>query len=194
MMLKGIDVLFSNVIKLSHAIFQQVVKPGDVIVDATCGNGKDALFLAQLLQGKGRLVVYDIQQEALDRAKNHFDNHLLIEERRIIEMKLCSHEYIQEEGAKLFHYNLGYLPNGDKQITTCRASTIASIQKALELVSPSGVVSIVCYPGHEEGAEELLCVDQLAVNLDPSKWEVCTHYSVNRKKAPRLFLFRKRQD
>ena len=110
----------------------------------------------------------------------------------IITLKHCSHEYLQEEGAKLFHYNLGYLPCGDKQITTCKTSTIASLQKALQLVARSGVVSVVCYPGHEEGARELLCVEQLAVNLDPSNWDVCTHYSVNRKNAPRLFLFRRR--
>lgn len=191
-MLKGIDVLFSNIIRLSHAVFQQVVEPGDVVVDATGGNGKDSLFLARLLQGRGRLVVYDIQQEALDRARNLFEKELSSQERMIITMKHCSHEYLQEEGAKLFHYNLGYLPCGDKQITTCKTSTIASLQKALQLVARSGVVSVVCYPGHEEGARELLCVEQLAVNLDPSNWDVCTHYSVNRKNAPRLFLFRRR--
>lgn len=192
-MLTGIDILFSNIIKLSHSIFRQVVEPGDTIVDATCGNGKDALFLAQLLRGKGHLVVYDIQQEALDRATANFQSGLLAEERAIIEMKLCSHEYLQEQGAKLFHYNLGYLPSGDKQITTCSESTVTSIYKALELVAPSGIVSVVCYPGHQEGAAELCCVEQVATDLDPSMWEVCTHYSVNRRNAPRLFLFRRRQ-
>ncbi|MBQ8498523.1 class I SAM-dependent methyltransferase [Chlamydia sp.] len=192
-MLKKIDVFFSNVIKLSHALFQQVVEPGDVVVDATCGNGKDALFLAQLLKGEGRLVVYDIQQEALDRAKNNFEQGLSPKERSVIEMKLCSHEHIQEQGAKIFHYNLGYLPSGDKRITTCKTSTMTSIQKALELVSPLGVVSVVCYPGHEEGAEELVCIKQLATNLDVKDWEVCIHYSVNRKNAPQILLFRRRQ-
>jgi hypothetical protein len=41
----------------------QVVKPGDVVVDATCGNGADSLALAHLAltDQSGKLYCIDIQ-------------------------------------------------------------------------------------------------------------------------------------
>lgn len=32
---------------LSHLLWRQFIKPGDVVVDATCGNGHDSLALAK---------------------------------------------------------------------------------------------------------------------------------------------------
>ncbi|ADZ18161.1 class I SAM-dependent methyltransferase [Chlamydia psittaci] len=189
-MFKGIGLLQGNVVRLSHEIFQHVLTPGDTAVDATCGNGKDCLILARILQGKGKLVAYDVQREALTKASLLCSKSLSNEEKSIIEFKEMSHEHINESGAKLFHYNLGYLPNGDKSITTLEKTTIMSIQKALTLVAPQGVVTVVCYPGHAEGANEMCSVEGLACTLDPKLWEVGSFYIMNRYKAPRLFVFR----
>ncbi|AHK63408.1 hypothetical protein BOKEGFJH_00536 [Chlamydia avium] len=182
-----------NVVHLSHVIFQEVLIAGDCVVDATCGNGKDCVVLARLLKGKGKIVAYDVQQEALDRAKHLCLTSLSEEEHKIITFKKQSHEHINEVGAKLFHYNLGYLPRGDKCITTLEKTTIASIQKALTLVTNQGVITVVCYPGHEEGEKEMLALEKLGRELDPQQWEVETFYVINRKKAPRLLVFRSLQ-
>lgn len=179
-----------NVVRLSHVIFQETLISGDCVVDATCGNGKDCMVLARLLKGQGRIVAYDVQQEALDRARHLCKTSLSEEEYKIIEFKKQSHEHITEKGAKLFHYNLGYLPQGDKCITTLEKTTIASIQKALTLVADQGVITVVCYPGHGEGEREMTAVEQLGKELDPQRWEVGTFYVMNRNKAPRLVVFR----
>jgi len=39
----------------------QVLQPGDVAVDATCGNGHDSLFMAQCIGHTGRLHAVDVQ-------------------------------------------------------------------------------------------------------------------------------------
>ncbi|WP_375793056.1 SAM-dependent methyltransferase [Chlamydia sp. 12-01] len=189
-MFRGIGLLQGNVVRLSHEIFQEVLTPGDTVVDATCGNGKDCLILARLLEGKGQLIAYDVQKEALDKASLLCTRSLSPEERSIIEFKEMSHEHINEAGAKLVHYNLGYLPNGDKSITTLKTTTLISIQKALDLVAPQGVITVVCYPGHEEGESETVSVEKLASELDPRLWEVGSFYIMNRNKAPRLLVFR----
>ncbi|MEF9497378.1 class I SAM-dependent methyltransferase [Chlamydia sp. 04-14] len=189
-MFRGIGLLQGNVVRLSHEIFQEVLTPGDTVVDATCGNGKDCLILARLLKGKGKLVAYDVQREALDKASLLCSSSLSPLERSIIEFKEMSHEYINEAGAKLFHYNLGYLPNGNKSLTTLETTTLISVQKALDLVAPQGVITVVCYPGHEEGANEMVSVERLASGLDSKLWEVGSFYIMNRNKAPRLLIFR----
>ncbi|WP_041462228.1 tRNA (mnm(5)s(2)U34)-methyltransferase [Chlamydia caviae] len=189
-MFKGIELLQGNVVQLSHEIFQKVLTPGDTVVDATCGNGKDCLILARLLKGKGKLIAYDVQKEALNRTALLCSKSLSPEERSVIEFKEMSHEHINEAGAKLFHYNLGYLPNGDKRITTLETTTMLSIQKALDLVAPQGVITVVCYPGHEEGSHEMVSIEKLAIGLDSRLWEVGSFYIMNRNKAPRLLIFR----
>lgn len=44
---------------------QEVVKPGDLCVDATAGTGQDTVFLARLVGERGQVLAYDIQEEAL---------------------------------------------------------------------------------------------------------------------------------
>jgi hypothetical protein len=49
----------------AHMLWAQSVHPGDCVVDATCGMGRDALVLAQLVGSNGTVHVFDIQKEAV---------------------------------------------------------------------------------------------------------------------------------
>lgn len=62
-------------------------------------------------------------------------------------------------------YNLGYLPKGDKSITTTRSSTLKSIESALQIVRVGGLISILCYVGHPEGEQETMSVQQFVSAL-----------------------------
>lgn len=42
----------------------QVMQPGDTVVDATCGNGWDTLYMAQSVGPSGRVFGLDIQVRA----------------------------------------------------------------------------------------------------------------------------------
>ncbi|WP_213318142.1 class I SAM-dependent methyltransferase [Chlamydiifrater volucris] len=182
---------FSNVVSVAHRLFSEFLVPGDVAVDATCGNGKDILIMAKLLKGKGKIIGYDIQQEALIKSQVAFNALLSKEEANIILLKHGSHVCLDEKGAKLFHYNLGYLPGGNHDITTVTEDTIVSLNKALDLLHPEGIITVICYPGHEEGKREKEAVESFAEALDPGAWTVVLRKMVNRSLAPELFVFKR---
>ena len=45
----------------AHSIWQELVEPGDTVLDATAGNGHDVVFLARLVGQSGRVVAMDLQ-------------------------------------------------------------------------------------------------------------------------------------
>ena len=48
-------------------------------------------------------------------------------------------------------YNLGFLPGGNKEITTLAKTTMKSIEDGLELLDSNGIMTIAVYRGHAEG-------------------------------------------
>jgi len=162
--------------------------PGDTAIDATCGNGRDTLFLAQL--PLLALFSLDIQLEAIEKTRN-----LLTEQLNEMELQrvcLCqmSHADLRSvpcaERPRLIVYNLGYLPGGDKSITTKTESTLASIESALSILGDSGAVSITCYPGHDEGKKEEEALLDFVSALPSNAWEVRHHRWLNRPSSPNL--------
>lgn len=174
-------------LKLAHNYWKGHVLPGDTIIDATCGTGQDTLFLAQLLQGKGRLIGYDIQKSALEKTQQRLLD-LSLEERALVTLKEASHDTFSEENVALIVYNLGYLPGGDKSLTTQTVSTLKSLRSALER---SSAISIMCYPGHEEGKREEEAILEFVAQLPSHQWNVCYHKWVNRKNYPSLIWISK---
>jgi hypothetical protein len=51
----------SRVTRAAHLLWAQFVKPGDFVVDGTCGNGADCLWLSRAVGPTGRLLAFDIQ-------------------------------------------------------------------------------------------------------------------------------------
>ena len=54
-------------IKTAHRYWKEWIIPGDIVIDATCGNGNDTLFLANcaLTSTSGTVYAIDIQSEAI---------------------------------------------------------------------------------------------------------------------------------
>ena len=49
----------------NRRFIREEVKTGEICIDATAGTGRDTVFLAELVGRNGRVLAYDIQQEAL---------------------------------------------------------------------------------------------------------------------------------
>lgn len=131
------------------------VRPGDTLLDATCGNGHDTLFLCSLLQGRGELIALDIQESALQNTALRLQTLPLEFQKTAYLLKQCHSKLPKtKEPPHLIVYNLGYLPGGDKNATTKTETTLESLQDALQILGPGGAISIMCYPGHEEGVKE----------------------------------------
>lgn len=190
--------LFKSHIDLAHHYWSLLLEIGDTtVIDATCGNGHDTLFLARqcLRRDRGQLITLDIQVKALNQAKELLFSEVSEEIlSRIHFINQCHSVFpisLIENPVKLIVYNLGYLPKGEKSITTMVDTTLLSIHAALQLIAPRGVISITCYPGHEEGRKEQEVIINLVESLDPKEWNCCLHQWINRTSAPGLLLIQK---
>jgi len=169
-------------------MWSQIIDRQSIAVDCTAGNGHDAAFLASL--GPQRLYCFDIQDEAIHATREKlqtFDCSATIEKR-------CHSHFpdaIQKETVTLFVYNLGYLPGKDKTITTRAATTMESLLKACSLLKRGGLISITCYPGHLEGAEEERTIYEWGHSLDPADWCLTIHQFRNRKQSPSVLMLQK---
>ena len=154
----------------------------DVVIDATCGKGQDTEKLS-LLVPLGKVYSLDIQEQALTQAKARVTS-------ANVEFLLQSHITLPSCIPKLIVYNLGYLPGGDKTITTQTSTTLISLKKALSLLACSGAISLISYSGHPEGAleeKELLCFIK---SLNPSLWKVeLTSWKTSLRPTHPLFIW-----
>lgn len=157
---------------LVHDWVRQVVQPGEVVVDATVGNGHDTLFLAKLVGDNGCVYGFDIQAEAVERTRLVLAQDAIASQVNLFaECHSAIETHVSGEiGAAMF--NLGYLPNGDKSIITQEESTLEALQQCLKLLRPQGIITIMCYPGHEGGASEASAVEEWARSLETPRFLV----------------------
>jgi 16S rRNA C1402 N4-methylase RsmH len=169
-----------------------VLRPGDIAVDATVGNGFDTLFLAKCVGQEGKVYGLDIQSEALDATRDRLnaagrDNVVLFERSHADLYTVLSEIPVRNVQAVMF--NLGYRPGGDKRVITQTESTILAIEGALKLLSPGGIISIIAYVGHSGGNDEAEAVEALLNCLDREQFQMHEEQAAQgRVAAPRLFL------
>lgn len=174
----------SDVSVLAHNIINQYVENKNVAVDATLGNGYDCDFLSSYFK---KVYAFEIQKEACEKYIDKNNNVIIINE---------SHHKIDEfvnEEINCICYNLGYLPGGNKQITTLAETSLKSIQISLNLLSSNGIMAIAIYRGHNEGKEEESCIIKYLRNLPKNKFGVMLHECINRSdKSPLLVIVEKK--
>ena len=65
--------ILKNARHLAARYMEDILREGDVAVDATMGNGGDTAFLCKLVGETGHVYAFDVQQEALDRTAARLD-------------------------------------------------------------------------------------------------------------------------
>jgi len=182
--------VFNTHLDLAHFYWEKVLQSGDTVIDATCGNGKDTLRMARSCQGT--VYAIDLQPNAIECTKQLLHAHGFAQNIHYIQG--CHSRFpetIAPGSVKLIVYNLGYLPGGNKNLTTTTKTTLESLNNALPLLKEGALLSITCYPGHAEGEIEADHVLKWASSLDPCQWSCCLHRWLNRRKAPCLCLIQK---
>lgn len=175
----------NNVSSLSHYVIKNFCNIFNVAVDATLGNGYDTDFLSANFN---KVYSFDIQLNAIENYKKRSkENTILIND---------SHEnfnvYISEEIDCLI-YNLGFLPGGNKNLTTKASSTLISLNCGLNILKKGGLVTISVYRGHKEGKNEEAVIMSFVKNLPKNKYAVMLHSFVNRDpNAPILIVIEKK--
>lgn len=120
----------------------------DLVIDATVGNGFDTITLANLAS---KVIGFDIQKEAIDTTKKKLSDLDI----HNVELVLDSFETIASyTGYKGVVFNLGYLPNGNKTLTTIASITLKTIQVIVDQMRIDDFILITAYPGHPEGFKE----------------------------------------
>ena len=180
---------FGSARKWARALIEANVGAGARIVDGTMGNGYDTEWLAGLAGKDGHVFGFDIQPEAVERTRTRLEAAGLLERATLIcdgHQKLA--EYVKEPlDAAVF--NLGWLPGGDKRITTHWETTRAAISAALSLLMKGGVCTICAYPGHAAGDEERAALMAYLSALRPQEYNVLHHRFLNAGAgAPECFV------
>lgn len=171
---------------------QICLQEAHVVVDGTLGNGHDALWLRENAP-QAQIYGFDIQQEAINNTQ-----------KRLIDagVDMSKIELIHDSHAMMDHYlqheidfllfNFGYLPGGDKTITTKTKTSLQAIEKGLEMLACKGVAILVVYPGHAEGEKEAEAVRDLLTKLAWEQYHVyCYQIINNTKKPPIAYIIQK---
>ncbi|NMM62700.1 rRNA methylase [Clostridium sp. P21] len=175
----------TDVSKLSHYIIKNFCNNFGVAVDATLGNGYDTDFLSNNFN---KVYSFDIQLCAIEAYKKKSKgNTTLIND---------SHEnfniYINDEIDCLM-YNLGFMPGGNKKLTTRAKSTMLSLKCGLNKLRKGGLITIAAYKEHAEGKEEEILLIDFVKRLPKNKYAVMLHSFVNRDvNAPILIVIEKK--
>lgn len=171
--------------------------PWPVAVDGTAGNGHDTLFLARLVGERGLVHAFDVQPEALARTAARLAAEGL-EERATLHGRgheelaaaLGAHGGVSARPPRVAvgMFNLGFLPGGDRGVTTRPDTTLAALDALLPLLAPGGLVSLHVYAGHPGGAGEAAALDRYLAALGWERWRVARYEFANKPRNPERLL------
>ena len=194
-----------DLVAWSHSFLSEVLENGDAALDLTAGGGRDTLFLARQVGADGQVFSFDIQAEAIEKTSR------LLEKENIAFSRYNNHgeELAAAKGGFLLHAshdrikdfipgkvkaviaNLGYLPGGDKNLTTRPETTLAALRQATAITEAGGRIAVMVYVGHPGGEGEERTVANFFQDLDETEWQVLKLEPWNRKRPPVLWLAEK---
>lgn len=183
--------MLKGIIPYTHHLLKTSIKEGDIVIDATCGNGNDTLLLASIVGETGHVYAFDIQEQAITTTKALLAEHNYKHVTYIQDSHANLNTYVPiEQKGKIggVVFNLGYLPRSDKQIITTSESTIPAIKIALDYVEKGHLVILVIYYGHEGGTAEKDAVLSFTKNLDQKQYNVLQYQFINQKNHPPFII------
>jgi hypothetical protein len=185
----------TSVLAYAHKLVGERVRSGDIVVDATIGNGVDTCELAKLVGPVGFVYGFDVQPAAIQRTTERLQAEAVPHETACC--LICAghermSEFIEEKhrgrlAAVMF--NLGYLPGGEHaDVITTATTTIAALESSLAMLRLGGIVTIVLYPGHDGGDSEAEAIEAWASLLSGRDYDVISYRMLNRRSAPPYLL------
>ena len=157
---------------LAQDALRALLREGCTAVDCTAGNGHDTRFLAELCGSTGHVYAFDIQEDALLSAAALLQSEGL--SARVTLIRDGHQNILRHLSAPVdaVMFNLGWLPGGDKNVTTLWETTRAAVSDALTLLKQNGIMTVCVYPGHREGNVERENLGILLSSLRPQEYNV----------------------
>ncbi len=181
-----------DLLSLQKQFISAHLSEGDTAADFTMGNGHDTSFLSRTVGASGRVFSFDIQPDALVSTRATLEKDGAPDNVTLI----CdSHHNCQKyisAPIKAGMFNLGYLPGGNKSLTTKRETTLPAIRAALELLAADGILLIAVYPGHEEGRLEGEAIMAELATLDRRKICITQIKILNSPTSPYFIMAEKK--
>lgn len=176
--------MLNNTKSIINFLIKNYIDEVSIAVDMTCGNGIDSKIILDNFNVK-KLYCFDIQKEAIDNTKellkSYFKYELILDNHKNFD------KYVKEN-IDFVIYNLGYLPKGDKNITTNYLDVKASLVKVLKKLNKKAVIFITFYPGHFFGKIESIEILKFLENLNQKEYIVLKFYFENQKNNPPFFV------
>lgn len=173
----------------NRRFLKSFLQKGDLVCDATCGNGHDTLFLAEQVLPGGHVYAIDLQQEALENCQMRLQQAGFHEK---IDYIHGDHRHLKElvpPNLKALFFNLGYLPRSDHSIRTQADSSLAALQAGIELLAPGGLISLMIYFDPPHGPKEGAVLLDWARSLASEEFAVLESRLSNMPKDPPLQVF-----
>lgn len=181
-------------VDFSHNLIKEHINKGAKVIDATVGNGYDTQFLAGVVGAKGFVWGFDVQESALEEAKDRLQEDKLSER---VELIHAGHENMEDYVSKKVDgvlFNLGYLPGSDKEVITNKDTTLKAVKSGLDLLAVGGLMIVVIYLGHEGGKEEQQALLGYTAELDEKKYNVLHYRFINQSSQPPQVLAIKKRN
>lgn len=179
-----------NTVALAHHFIRQYVRPGDLCIDATAGRGRDTELLCALAGGTGRVLAFDVQEDAVRQTRARVEAAGYGARCRVIH---DSHSemgrYAAEGSVRCIVFNFGYLPGGDHRVFTRAETSIPAIGTGLRLLAPGGVMSLSIYYGGDTGYEERDALLRFLATVDDKGYTVLAGAFANRPNDPPIPVF-----
>ncbi len=180
-----------DLLALEKSLISPHVKEGGTAVDFTMGNGHDTLWLSRAVGQGGHVYAFDIQEQALESTAS------LLEAENVSNCSLIldSHSNVKKHVAGPICaglFNLGFLPGGDKSITTLADTSLKAIHDGIDLLDKDGGLLVAVYPGHAEGAREGELIEQMLSEYD-RRQICCSKFKIiNSPSSPFFFLIERK--
>jgi ubiquinone/menaquinone biosynthesis C-methylase UbiE len=181
-----------RLVELAHSKIKKALRPGDLCIDATAGNGHDSLFLATEVGPQGFVYAFDIQEDALIKTTERLKENNLSDRLKTV---LASHSAIKtfvdekhKGNIQVAMFNLGYLPGGNHQIVTTANSTTSALTSTYSVLKEGGVITVLCYRGHPQGLNETNEVINLC---EKEMWKHETYEGNSNPESPILICINK---
>ncbi|MGA4513395.1 tRNA (mnm(5)s(2)U34)-methyltransferase [Staphylococcus caledonicus] len=182
-----------RILPFSKTLITSHIQKDSIVIDATCGNGNDTLFLAEHVP-HGHVYGFDIQESAIQNTAEKIKNYSNVTLIQDGHENIVEHLDVTKSGmvdAAIF--NLGYLPKGDKSIVTRPETTIKAIDSIFNVLNVEGIIVLVIYHGHEEGQVERDAILDYLEQFDQNKAHILKYQFINQvNHAPFICAIEKR--
>lgn len=161
-----------------------------VYVDFTMGRGRDTLFLASLCP-RGKVYAFDIQPSALEQTSALLAENGIKNAELILDSHHNFRKYVkgQIDGGL---FNLGFLPGGDRSLTTRTDTTVLAVKEAMSALKVGGALGVAVYPGHPEGEREGKMLQEYFFTVDKKDYDIFIYRLLNVPDSPYMMIAERR--